>query len=328
MRAKLYKAPQWCLACFCVVLSLNGLLANAEEAESTLKLPIFNESLSVETSAGDVDYEGFVEPVEPMVNESDVIVVKPIEKMDPFSKSTTDLQGKEQPEPTEKEVEKPKVEPSTKKEEVKTEKKVETSAGAEKEQLWNTIEFFSESLDVLPKWQRVLRKIDEEEILYEDCAESVAYCKTSAQLQWRTFMRRIERTRSTMTELELLDEVNFFFNQWEYIEDIYNWQKSDYWASPQEFLRKAGDCEDYSIIKYVTLKKLGYNVDDLRIAVVKDTVRNIAHAVLMVYNSEGKIYILDSLINETLPQNALLQYTPYYSVNETGRWVHIAPIKE
>ena len=51
--------------------------------------------------------------------------------------------------------------------------------------------------------------------------------------------------------------------------------------------------------------------------------RNLAHAVLAVYTGD-RVLILDNLTEAVLPDTRLSQYIPYYSVNETGRWAHIA----
>ena len=122
--------------------------------------------------------------------------------------------------------------------------------------------------------------------------------------------------------MDLLRYVNAFWNTWPYKEDIANWHKQDYWAIPAEFLKKSGDCEDYSIIKYFTLKELGIPPEKMRIVVVRDTVRNFAHAILAVYLN-GDVYILDNLSNTVLSHTRLRQYMPQYSVNEFSRWAHL-----
>ena len=106
------------------------------------------------------------------------------------------------------------------------------------------------------------------------------------------------------------------------MEDIVNWKQQDYWEIPAEFLKKSGDCEDYSIIKYFTLKELGIAPESMRIVVVRDTIRNFAHAVLAVYVN-GDAFILDNLSNSVLSHTKLRQYSPQYSVNEFGRWAHM-----
>ena len=99
----------------------------------------------------------------------------------------------------------------------------------------------------------------------------------------------------------------------------------DYWATPLEFLDRSGDCEDYAIIKYVSLKALGFPVEKMRIVVVQDVVRNIAHAVLAVYIDDD-ILIMDSLVEGILSQKFVTSYSPRYSVNEKTRWAHITPL--
>jgi predicted transglutaminase-like cysteine proteinase len=103
-----------------------------------------------------------------------------------------------------------------------------------------------------------------------------------------------------------------------------NYGADDYWASPLEFLRNSGDCEDYAIIAYVTLKTLGFDIDSLRFVVLHDKVRDEAHAVLAVY-LDDKIYTMDSLVDGVLTQDRFQSYVPQYSVNETTLWAHIVP---
>jgi predicted transglutaminase-like cysteine proteinase len=100
------------------------------------------------------------------------------------------------------------------------------------------------------------------------------------------------------------------------------WRMTDYWASPSEFIPSSGDCEDYSIFKYVTLKQMGFDPRNMRIVVVRDIVRNEAHAVLSVALN-NTYYIMDSLFDDVQEHSLLYQYRPYYSVNEYARWAHI-----
>ncbi len=48
--------------------------------------------------------------------------------------------------------------------------------------------------------------------------------------------------------------------------------------------------EDYTIIKYFTLKEMGVDPASMRIVVLRDTIRNLAHAVLVVY-SDGDAHV-------------------------------------
>jgi predicted transglutaminase-like cysteine proteinase len=62
----------------------------------------------------------------------------------------------------------------------------------------------------------------------------------------------------------------------------------------------------------------------MRVVVVTDTIRNLVHAVLVVYH-EGNAYILDNLSNLVLPHTRLTHYRPHFSVNENYRWAHMMP---
>src|SRR5690606_30742628 len=71
---------------------------------------------------------------------------------------------------------------------------------------------------------------------------------------------------------EQLKKINEFVNRKIRIfdDDIKIWGKSDYWATPLEALGKeAGDCEDYSIAKYLFLRELGVSNDKLRLIYVR-----------------------------------------------------------
>ena len=100
------------------------------------------------------------------------------------------------------------------------------------------------------------------------------------------------------------------------------WGKADYWVWPNLFLKKSGDCEDYAIVKYFTLKELGMDTDKLRIVVLRDTLRRLSHAVLAVY-MDNDIVILDNISNAILPQGRLRHYVPQFSFNEKSRWAHM-----
>ncbi len=184
-----------------------------------------------------------------------------------------------------------------------------TSSGS-KLHLFGTVEF-KRPLSSLPGWLDVLKRNKKDPIFIPG-----KYFKKS--VTWDSFKKNAQGK----SPMELLRYVNGFWNTWPYKEDISNWGVEDYWAIPAEFLRKSGDCEDYAIVKYFTLKELGIPAENMRIVVVRDTLRNLAHAVLAVYLN-GDAYILDNLSNTVLSHSRIRQYSPQYSVNEFGRWAHL-----
>ena len=188
--------------------------------------------------------------------------------------------------------------------------------------LFGTAEFRAASLDALPKWQQTLRRIDQEQTTYRACARMSTECPSPAAAAWQA----VVRTQRGRPAIEQLQAVNRFLNEWRYKSDDQNYGRRDYWATPLEFLRHSGDCEDYAIAKYVTLRQLGFTPEQLRLVVVRDVIRDLAHAVLAVYVDE-EVYILDNLTKAVLAQERFRQYVPYYSVNETTRWAHAAPVE-
>ena len=179
-----------------------------------------------------------------------------------------------------------------------------------KVQLFGTVEF-KRPLSTLPGWLDLLKRNNMDPIFIPGKVFKKG-------VTWDNFKSKAPQGN----KMELLRYVNSFWNTWPYVEDIVNWKQEDYWAIPAEFLKKSGDCEDYSIIKYFTLKELGIAPETMRIVVVRDTIRNFAHAVLVVYLSDDA-FILDNLSNSVLSHTKLRQYSPQYSVNEFGRWAHM-----
>ena len=116
---------------------------------------------------------------------------------------------------------------------------------------------------------------------------------------------------------EQLTEVNRFFNQFEYREDIDQWGTQDYWATPQEFLgTQKGDCEDFVIAKYFALRKLGVPDDRLYLTYVKALKQNIAHMVLSYFETPSSIpLILDNYNPAILKADRRMDLLPVYSFN-------------
>ncbi|WP_312985457.1 cysteine protease LapG [Atlantibacter sp.] len=123
---------------------------------------------------------------------------------------------------------------------------------------------------------------------------------------------------------EKLSRVNQFFNKrLEFKDDIVVWRQQDYWATPIEFLRKgAGDCEDYAIAKYLTLREMGVPASQLRITYVKALQLNQAHMVLTWYPTPNAIpLVLDNLKDAILPATQRPDLLPVYSFNGEGMWL-------
>jgi predicted transglutaminase-like cysteine proteinase len=145
-----------------------------------------------------------------------------------------------------------------------------------------------------------------------------------------TAWNRMLDTASTASVDEQLLQVNRFFNQnVRYTSDNLVWKKSDYWATPVEIMGvRAGDCEDYTIAKYLSLLQLGVANEQLRLIYVKAQIGGPqskifqAHMVLGYYPTPDAIpLILDSLLNTIEPANNRPDLRPVFSFNSEGLWV-------
>ena len=114
-----------------------------------------------------------------------------------------------------------------------------------------------------------------------------------------------------------LEEVNRFFNQFQYREDQSQWGVKDYWATPEEFLgTQQGDCEDFVIAKYFSLRKLGVPDERLYLTYVKALKQNVAHMVLSYFETPGSIpLILDNYNPAILKGDKRIDLLPVYSFN-------------
>ncbi len=136
--------------------------------------------------------------------------------------------------------------------------------------------------------------------------------------------QQLINTSQQLSDIEKLKRVNQFFNsKVMFVNDLAVWHQEDYWATPLEFLSKgAGDCEDYSIAKYFTLKELGMDEEKLRITYVKAVKLNQAHMVLTYFENRRAIpLVLDNLDIEIKPANLRHDLVPVYSFNGDGLWL-------
>ena len=119
------------------------------------------------------------------------------------------------------------------------------------------------------------------------------------------------------TEQEKLIKVNDFFNSFRWVDDMQLWHKKDYWATRMEFVGKgAGDCEDYVIAKYFTLKQLGIPTQKLYFTYVKALRYNQAHMVLTYYDTPKSIpLILDNINGKIKIATQRTDLVPVYSFN-------------
>lgn len=136
--------------------------------------------------------------------------------------------------------------------------------------------------------------------------------------QWCELVERGQR----YPERVKLEIVNQLINQAEFIFDAPQWGKADYWATPYELLvENRGDCEDFTIAKYFTLRELGMPDNKLRLTYVKAIKIDQAHMVLSYYSEPGAVpLVLDNINPEIQPATQRNDLIPIFSFNGTGLW--------
>lgn len=184
------------------------------------------------------------------------------------------------------------------------------------EPLFGYQETIKSNLDLFPQWLSVLERHRQKLLVVSRCApKDKGACRID---NWLSFLEGIKR----LPELEKIHKVNEYANLSPYVLDKDNYDIDDYWATPDEFLEHHGDCEDFAIIKMLSLKQLGFDVDRMRVVVVQDTNLRIPHAVMSI-DMDGDILILDNQIKEVISDKYIYHYVPVYSINEKSWWMHL-----
>jgi len=148
----------------------------------------------------------------------------------------------------------------------------------------------------------------------------------SATTKFHAWQSLIQGNR-TASDAERLKRANDFFNrQILFADDTAVWGQEDYWATPLETLGKgSGDCEDFVIAKYFTLREMGVESNKLRLIYVRartgssDSTASQAHMVLAYYpKPEAEPLVLDNLIGDIRPASRRTDLVPVFSFNSEG----------
>lgn len=192
----------------------------------------------------------------------------------------------------------------------------QSSIAQGQDSFFQTREFRRDNLAPFPKWTSALERYFEERGRTEGQCTDMRFNKC----HWDAWKALLDSLRG-QPPLRQVRAVNDFMNERPYITDPINWGVEDYWASPGQFLSRDGDCEDYAIAKYLSLRWLGWPAEALRVVVLQDLNLRIPHAVLLVSFGDRHL-ILDNQIPQVVDQSAIRHYKPIYSVNETAWWLH------
>ena len=127
------------------------------------------------------------------------------------------------------------------------------------------------------KWLGVQRRLDDEMVQLALCEGDREGCVSPAALQLLAIVDAAKAREGRARLGEINRAINLAIRP---MSDLAQYGQIDVWTSPLATLdRGAGDCEDYAIAKFVALRLAGIAADDLRIVIMRDTIRGEDHAV-------------------------------------------------
>lgn len=165
------------------------------------------------------------------------------------------------------------------------------------------------------KWRGVERKLDDERVQLALCDGDRERCASPAALG---FLAIVDTARARDGRARL-GEINRAINlAIRPMSDQAQYGEMDVWTSPlTTFAHGAGDCEDYAIAKFVALNQAGVSADDLRIVIVRDSLRGEDHAVVAARLNEHWL-LLDNRRMAMVEDGDARNYRALFVIDQYG----------
>ena len=168
---------------------------------------------------------------------------------------------------------------------------------------------------LLAKWQGVQRRLEDEMVQLALCEGDRERCASPAALQFLAIVEAAKARDGRARLGEVNRAVNFAIRP---MSDLAQYGEIDVWSSPLASLtRGAGDCEDYAIAKFVALSRAGIPADDLRIVIMRDTIRGEDHAVAAA-RLDGHWLTLDNRRLAMIEDAQVRNYQPTFVIDRDG----------
>jgi len=165
------------------------------------------------------------------------------------------------------------------------------------------------------KWLGVEQRLDDERLQLALCEEDRGRCASPAALQFLAIIDKAKAREGRARLGEINRAINLAIRP---MSDLAQWGEIDVWSPPLvTFANAAGDCEDYAIAKYVALRLAGISPDDLRIAIVRDTISGEDHAVTAA-RLNGRWLILDNRRMTMVEDAYARNYRPLFVIDQYG----------
>ena len=199
------------------------------------------------------------------------------------------------------------------------EKPMQKRAPKLEKKLFGSVELRFEDERKIKAWSSVYERFNGDVRAMKSCLTSQNLCADPMIANWVQELRPLQH----MSKFQKITAVNTLVNRRIYADDRRNYGRSDYWASPSEFLQRGGDCEDYAILKFASLLALGVRDQDMRLVVGRLS-NGTPHAFLATHIGSQE-YILDNRQSQVYLTTNRNDYVPKYSMNLSYRWSHVMP---
>ena len=165
------------------------------------------------------------------------------------------------------------------------------------------------------KWLEVERKLDDERVQLALCDGDRERCVSPAALQFLAIVDNAKAREGRARLGEINRAINLAIKP---MSDLAQYGAIDVWSSPLvTFANGAGDCEDYAIAKFAALRHAGIPPDDLRIVIMRDTIRGEDHAVAAA-RLDGHWLMLDNRRMAMIEDAHVSNFRPTFVIDQYG----------
>jgi predicted transglutaminase-like cysteine proteinase len=168
---------------------------------------------------------------------------------------------------------------------------------------------------VREKWLGIQRKLDEERAQLALCDRDRERCASPAALRFLAIVDNAKAREGRARLGEINRAINLAIHP---MSDLARYGEIDVWSSPLvTFTNGTGDCEDYAIAKFVALRQAGIPPEDLRIVIMRDTIRGEDHAVAAARLDDHWL-TLDNRRMAMVEDAHIRNYRPLFVIDQYG----------
>lgn len=165
------------------------------------------------------------------------------------------------------------------------------------------------------KWLALQRRLDDDMVQLALCDGDREGCAAPAALRLLAIVDAGRQREGRAKLGEINRAINLALRS---LSDEAQYGENDVWASPLAgFTRGAGDCEDYAIAKFAALRLVGIAPGDLRILIMRDTLRGEDHAVAAA-RLDGRWLTLDNRRMAMIEDADIRNYRPTFVMDRDG----------